>query len=600
LALSRNGDTLWVACEQNAVDLDLRSGTIYKLRRRDINVDRVAKTLAGGGERGCGSIPSWKSWIYCLSVGVWAILPLAVIQSRLIALLILACSLLSANSDARDSRQNRDAQAHVDAGMQFAQAGKLESAEAEFRQALELGAPSAALLANLGTILAMERKLEESSDVFKEALRLNSRDVTARRYLAANLWQLHRFPEAKYNLEILLKEKPSDEQGLLLFGMVSENLKDYVTAARVLASVPGLTSARPESIAALARSYYHLGEKEKARRWLDQLRDAPSVFLGGQIADEARDYQTAEKLLASVQSSFPDQGKVGYSLALVQYHAKRFAEAQSTLARLLSSGYQTSDIYNLLGWCSQQQQHHKDAVHAFQEAVKLDPQNERNYLDLGTILLAAGRLIPALELAKRTANAFPASSRAFVLKGQVELQVTQFSDAVDSFAHAMQLDAENPDATVGLARAQTGAGIVDRAKTTLEAAIVRFPEKARFEVELAQLLLKDAETGNNGAEARAEQLLNSAVARDDTLVEAHYQLAGLALRRGQAQLALQHLKKATKLDPESAKIHFALSRIYHRLGHHEEAAKQAALYEELKEKETRRQLDASTDAPSNN
>jgi len=37
--------------------------------------------------------------------------------------------------------------------------GKLESAEAELRQAVELAPPSAELLTSLGTVLAMEKSL---------------------------------------------------------------------------------------------------------------------------------------------------------------------------------------------------------------------------------------------------------------------------------------------------------------------------------------------------------------------------------------------------------------------------------------------------------
>jgi len=65
-------------------------------------------------------------------------------------------------------------------------------------------------------------------------------------------------------------------------------------------------------------------------------------------------------------------------------------------------------------------------------------------------------------------------------------------------------------------------------------------------------------------------------------------------------MALPHLEKAAALDPESAKIHFALSRAYRRVGQSVEAAKQAALYEELKEKEMRRAREASQDPSSNN
>jgi Flp pilus assembly protein TadD len=66
------------------------------------------------------------------------------------------------------------------------------------------------------------------------------------------------------------------------------------------------------------------------------------------------------------------------------------------------------------------------------------------------------------------------------------------------------------------------------------------------------------------------------------------------------QGALIPLEKAAKLDPASAKIHFALSRAFRRLGRSEDAAKEAALYDELKEKETPGASDSSADAPSNN
>src|SRR5262249_49906982 len=160
------------------------------------------------------------------------------------------------------------------------------------------------------------------------------------------------------------------------------------------------------------------------------------------------------------------------------------------------------------------------------------------------------------ELAKRTANAFPDSARVFLLKGSVELAATLFTDAVDSFSRALQLDPASPDATIGLARAQFGAGMTQQANATLERAIANSPKNPPLELELAQLLLKEAETGDEGAGTRAEQLLKSAVALDDTLAEAHYQLGDLALHQGQAQRALVHLERAAKLNPASAKVHF--------------------------------------------
>ena len=264
--------------------------------------------------------------------------------------------------------QSAEAENYANKGLGLAQGGNLVAAEAELRQAVRLAPRNPSFLADLGTVLAMEHKLGESTDIFKRALRLDASNLSARQYLAANLWQLHRYVEAKQELEMLLKKKPGDKPATLLLGMVSENMKDYAAAARLLGSVPALVHERPESIAALARSFYHTGQREKGRAALQQLLTHPAgpqgVLLGTQIADEMHDYATAEKLLITIKPAFPDQASLGYQLARVQYHAKEFTECQQTLQNLIDSGHKSGKVLNLLGWCFQQQHFAEQAVSA--------------------------------------------------------------------------------------------------------------------------------------------------------------------------------------------------------------------------------------------
>jgi tetratricopeptide (TPR) repeat protein len=481
---------------------------------------------------------------------------------------------------------------HADKGLQFAQEGNLALAEEELRQAVDLAPDNVGFLSNLGTVLAMEKKLDESTILFERAVKLNPADTGARRYLAANLWQLHRYAEAKKNLLLILKAKPGDPQASLLLGMVSENTGDYAAAAKLLASVPVLIREHPESTVALARAYYHIGEREKARERLMELQKQPggeqSVLLGAQIADEMQDYDTAESLLRSMRPDSSGQIVVSYRLAAVKFHAKQFEQSRQILQGLLDTGQKTTEILRLLGWCYQELNRREQAIHAFQDSIRLDPLDEKNYLDLEKILLAQHRFTAAAELSKRTVGAFPDSAHAFFLKGSVELAVNQFTDSIDSFKRALQLDPSSADATVGLARGQAGAGMLLQAKATLEEAIRKFPEKAPLELELAGLFLKESETGEKNSEGRAEQLLLSSVAHDDTHAEAYYQLGDIALRHDRTAKAVVYLETAEKLDPESVKTHFALARIYRRMGRMEDAAKQTELYERLKEKEPQR------------
>jgi len=498
--------------------------------------------------------------------------------------------------------QTEQAEAHAEKGLQLAQTGNLQLAEEELRKAVAMAPASAVFLSNLGTILAMENKLEESTTFFQNALKRNPADLKARGYLAANLWQLHRYAEAKEQLLILLKAKPGDKQALLLLGMVSENTGDYATATKMLSMVPELVRGHPESIGALARSYYRIGEREKAKAWIEKLKShpggAPAALLGAQIADEMRDYATAESVLESMQPSFADQAGLSYRLALVKFHAKQFAESRAILQELVDGGHKTGEIQRLLGWSFEQGGRYEDAVREFREAIQLNPAEEQNYLDLGSILLAERRVAPALELARRTAGAFPQSPRALSLQGSAELAAEQFRHAVESFTRALKLDENSIDATIGLAKAQAGVGLNSQAKITLESAIRRVPKNAVFELELALLLLKETEAGNASAQTHAQQLLHAAVEHDDELVEAHYQLGDMALRRGQGAEALVHLQKAASLAPRSAKVHFALSRAYRRLGRNVEASKEMELHETLKEKEAQSAPATATVDPS--
>jgi Tfp pilus assembly protein PilF len=176
--------------------------------------------------------------------------------SCLLALFASMCLPASAQAAAFLPDQQTDALAHAEQGLEFARSGKLERAEAELRQAAELAPANPEVLADLGTVLAQQNKLGESTQLFRRVLQISPNNLTVRRYLAANLWQLHLYREAKENLNIILHRQPDDKGARLLLGMVSENMGDYTAAARLLGSVPDEVRKQPESIAALARSYY--------------------------------------------------------------------------------------------------------------------------------------------------------------------------------------------------------------------------------------------------------------------------------------------------------------------------------------------------------
>jgi tetratricopeptide (TPR) repeat protein len=476
----------------------------------------------------------------------------------------------------------QQAEALANGALELAQQGDLAGAERELRKASKLAPSNPEVLRSLGTVLAMQKKLEESDAVFKLALKVSPDDVIVRRYLSANLWQLQRFAEAKSNLDILLKQKPDDRQARLLMGMVAENTKDYATATRMLSSVPELVKQQPESIAALARSYYHLRETRKARETLAQLSGVQPMLLGAEIADQMQDFETAERMVQSLQSQMPHDAHLAFRLALVQYHALEMDACEQTLLTAMETGPPTSQMYNLLGWCYYKRHQAKEAVDALNKAIALAPEDESNYLDLADILIAGNSLPAALAVARKATAALPNSANAFQLRGSIEQKVGQFTDAVNSYARAVRLDPVRPSLVAGLGEAQFSAGLATESILTFENAMKRFPKDARFRLSYGVVLLKQAEAGDSKANLRAEELFRAALVLVPGSPDAHYQLGKLLLDKGNVSEAIQHLEKSIRLNPNSSEAHFSLSRAYRRARRISDANHEMESYQKLK------------------
>ena len=480
--------------------------------------------------------------------------------------------------------ESEDAQAHANQGMHLLQTGDLAGAEGELRQAVQRAPSNPTFLGTLGAILGMEHKLAESNAFLEKALSIDPLSAPTRRNLASNQFQLGDLIPARKNLQLLLNNDPADKTSILLLGMVDEELKDYSSATRLLSSVPDQVVKRPQSVSALARAYYKTGRPEKARETLHLLRDPEEVFLGGQVAAQARDLSTAEQMFASIQSTYWDTAKLDYHLGRAQYQAKRFVECQATLQPLVDAGRATSEIENLLGWCYEGQGDFARAVASMDKAIEEDPANESNYLDVGRILLEAHRPKGALEAAKRALSLAPDSARAYGLKGLAESELSQPIDAVQSYLQAVKLDPTNPKALLGLALAQEREGKTQDAQATFAKGIRQFPSNAVFYQEYGKMLLIFRGDDPEASEAQAVTLLTKALTLDNSLALPHFELGNLALSKGQLAQAVTHLKAAIRLSPEDSRAHYALSRAYRRLGRIEEAERELATFQSLKGK----------------
>jgi len=487
------------------------------------------------------------------------------------------------------------AQEHAKRGLELSQHGDMKSAEAEFRQAIQLDPHDARSLASLGIVLEKQEKLEEADLYLERALKIDPADLGARYNLAINQFRLKQFPPAKVNLERILAATPGMKPAVLLLGTVLEGLAEYGRAARLLESVAELVRQQPAWIATLARCYYHTHAQQKARATLEWLRPAgpEAVFLGGETAAQSGDLEAAEQILDSIRTVYPDQARLRYEIAMVEYQAKRFAESESTLRQLVAAGSRDAKIFNLLGWCNHRQNRLPEAVAAMKQAIELEPRAEDHYNHLAQILLEEGRYSDAYETVKQELAVAPGSAGGYKLKGHIESRLGLFNQALESYTRALQLKGEDPDLLVGLGAVQQKLFRPAEAAATFEKGIERYPRDAQLYQAYGRLLLEPGAAGDAAAESRAVALLDKALALDSALPDAHYELGKALLERDRASEALPHLEAAVKLDPRNGRFHLALANAYRCLGRNAEAASELELFRKLTRQEEQGKKEAN-------
>jgi len=142
--------------------------------------------------------------------------------------------------------------------------------------------------------------------------------------------------------------------------------------------------------------------------------------------------------------------------------------------------------------------------------------------------------------------------------------------AVTAYRRAVELDPQSPEASVGLAVAQSQAGLGQDAAATFEAGLTKFPNDAMHRQAYGVLLAR---------------MLESALTLNPTLAEPHYQLGSLALTGNDAVSAALHFEAAARNGLDDSRLHYATARALRRLGKTDEAARHMDLFRQRKQSE---------------
>jgi tetratricopeptide (TPR) repeat protein len=171
---------------------------------------------------------------------------------------------------------------------------------------------------------------------------------------------------------------------------------------------------------------------------------------------------------------------LGYALS----EQKNFMEAQAALEQALRLDSGLQDAHFILGQMAQQLGERPKAIHHFKEAIRLEPDFELAYRELGHELYRAEETDEAEKVILEGIRRFPASSDLHCNLGNLYGFLNLPLKAIEHFETALTLEPQSPQIMSNLGGAYNLSGDPDRAIDLLQHAMELTPKDADIQCNL--------------------------------------------------------------------------------------------------------------------
>lgn len=167
-------------------------------------------------------------------------------------------------------------------------------------------------------------------------------------------------------------------------------------------------------------------------------------LLRGQILLQLKDYASARASFEAVLAVAPGAARAHRGLAMVHLLEDRLAEAATHLAQALEQGDTGADTYAQLAYLNLRNGNEFAAVAGYQQALFLRPDNREWQQGLAYALTRSGQFAPAQALIEARLTEQPDDAELWLLRAQVALQQSRYTEALASLEVAERLGNREP------------------------------------------------------------------------------------------------------------------------------------------------------------
>jgi len=350
----------------------------------------------------------------------------------------------------------RTAEQSVAAGMQHHQAGRLDQAEAFYRQALAADPRHAVALHQLGALALDAGRPDAALEMFESAVRADPSQATYRANLAVCYRQLNRVQDAERSLQEAISLDPRLPALHTMLGTLLQGEGRLDEAAehfwRALEAAPNSADAQFDLGSALqlsgkidqATACYQAALRLDANHVLAHINLGTIRRRQGAPDEALRHLQRALTLeptngaaLTNIGAAYEDLGRTSEALAAhrsaVAADPNSFT-AQCNLGALLLKLAQTDE-----------------ALACFQRGLELNNRYLLAYHGLASALYAQGKLNEALAALNQAAQIAPGDAQAYLNASRMLNEQGRRDEAIQHARRALELDPNLPGAHGNLA-----------------------------------------------------------------------------------------------------------------------------------------------------
>ena len=452
-------------------------------------------------------------------------------------------------------------QPYIDLARVYVSANDRESAEKTLNHGLTANPRSTELLTALGDFRVLTGKLDQAETIFKQILDIEPANESGHLRLSDLYLRLKRPADAEDMLRKLAALNPQDEKPQLLLGdfftllgQLDKALTSYQQAAQIQ---PDSTIARNKLIS----HYLDTGKLAEAESRIRDLlaknaKDLMGRFFNARLLLAKQDPNGAISLLQSMIKDEPQFAAAYHFLGVahLQNHDQTqarasFVDAVKHNPRLIESRTALAQLYLAEGSAEL-------ALEQAQTAIQLNPRNVQAALVAGTAYLKKGDIVKSRQVFEAITQAMPKEPMGPYQLGLVSRMEKNDAKALAYFEEALKRRPTAIEPIIQIASIKLAQGKSEDARKRVVQQLEQAPQSPLLHNLLGQLWT----TANDYT--RAEQEYRKAIDLDNSLFQAYLNLAGIYLRMGKQDQAINEYEAVLAKNPNAIQAHMMLGVIH--------------------------------------